>query len=50
MREKVENYLLNTNKEELNPEGIKRDFKALIDDPEVGAKLLRQRLSQFDRK
>jgi hypothetical protein len=49
LRGKVEDYLLKTNKEELNPEGIKRDFKALIDDPETGAKLLRQRLSQFDR-
>ncbi|MGF1676451.1 MAG: MFS transporter, partial [Rivularia sp. (in: cyanobacteria)] len=49
LREKVENYLVSTNKEELNPEGIKRDFKALIDDPEVGAKLLRDRLAQFDR-
>ncbi|MEB3220261.1 MAG: MFS transporter, partial [Nostocales cyanobacterium 94392] len=49
LQEKVENYLLNTNKEELNPEGIKRDFKALIDEPELGAKLLRQRLAQFDR-
>ncbi|MBE9214442.1 MFS transporter [Plectonema cf. radiosum LEGE 06105] len=49
LQEKVENYLLNTNKEELNPEEIKRDFKALIDEPELGAKLLRQRLAQFDR-
>jgi nucleoid DNA-binding protein len=49
LREKVENYLRNTNKDELNPEGIKREFKKLIDDPEVGAKQLRQRLSQFDR-
>ncbi|MBV6623756.1 MAG: MFS transporter, partial [Rivularia sp. (in: Bacteria)] len=49
LREQVENYLLNTNKEELNPEAIKREFKTLIDDPEVGAKQLRQRLSQFDR-
>ncbi len=49
LRQKVENYLVNTNKDELNPEGIKRDFKALIDDPEMGAKLLRDRLSQFDR-
>ncbi|WP_414620508.1 MFS transporter [Calothrix sp. CCY 0018] len=49
LREKVENYLLKTNKDELNPEGIKREFKTLIDDPEVGAKQLRKRLSQFDR-
>ncbi|MGB3640213.1 MAG: MFS transporter [Rivularia sp. (in: cyanobacteria)] len=49
LRAKVENYLLKTNKDELNPEAIKREFKTLIDDPEVGAKQLRQRLSQFDR-
>ncbi|MGB7375483.1 MAG: MFS transporter [Rivularia sp. (in: cyanobacteria)] len=49
LRGKVENYLVNTNKEELNPEAIKREFKTLIDDPQVGAKQLRQRLSQFDR-
>ncbi len=49
LRGEVENYLVNTNKEELNPEAIKREFKTLIDDPEVGAKQLRQRLSQFDR-
>ncbi|MBF2015945.1 MAG: MFS transporter [Rivularia sp. T60_A2020_040] len=49
LREKVENYLVNTNKDELNPQGIKHDFKALINDPEIGAKLLRQRLAQFDR-
>jgi len=49
LQEKVENYLLNTNKEELNPQAIKRDFKTLIDEPEIGAKLLRDRLSQFDR-
>ena len=49
LRGEVENYLRNTNKDELNPEGIKREFKTLIDDPEVGAKQLRDRLSQFDR-
>ncbi len=49
LRGKVEDYLLKTNKDELNPEGIKREFKKLIDDPETGAKQLRQRLSEFDR-
>ncbi len=49
LRGKVEDYLLKTNKEELNPEGIKREFKTLIEDPEIGAKQLRDRLSQFDR-
>ncbi len=49
LRQKVEDYLRNTNKEELNPEGIKREFKVLLSDPEAGISLLRDRLSQFDR-
>jgi len=49
LRNKVEEYLRNTNKDELNPEGIKRDFKTLIDDPQSGLSALRSRLSQFDR-
>lgn len=48
LRTKVENYLRNTGKGELNPEGIKRDFRTLIDDPEVGYDQLRDRLSHFD--
>jgi len=49
LRQKVEDYLQNTNKEELNPEGIKRDFKTLLEDPQAGLDALRGRLSQFDR-
>lgn len=49
VRQRVEDYLRNTNKEELNPEGIKRDFQVLLEDPEAGINLLRCRLSQFDR-
>ena len=49
LRNKVEEYLRNTNKDELNPEGIKQDFKTLIDDPQAGLSALRSRLSQFDR-
>lgn len=49
LRQRVEDYLLNTNKEELNPEGIKRDFRVLLEDPQAGISLLRSRLSQFDR-
>ena len=49
LRQKVEEYLQNTNKEELNPEGIKRDFRTLLEDPQVGISLLRSRLSQIDR-
>jgi hypothetical protein len=49
LRQRVEDYLRNTNKEELNPEGIKREFRVLLDDPQAGISLLRSRLSQFDR-
>jgi len=50
LRIRVESYLQNTNKDELNPDGIKRDFKLLLDDPQAGASALRGRLSQFDRE
>lgn len=49
LRLRVESYLRNTNKSELNPDGIKRDFRLLLDDPQAGAYALRGRLSQFDR-
>lgn len=49
LRQKVEDYLRNTNKEELNPEGIKRDLQTLLEDPQAGLSVLRARLSQFDR-
>ncbi|NEU76510.1 MFS transporter [Hassallia byssoidea VB512170] len=49
LRQRVEEYLRNTNKEELNPDAIKREFKVLLDDPQAGISLLRDRLSQFDR-
>jgi hypothetical protein len=49
LRQTVEDYLRNTNKDELNPEGIKRELGILLDDPQVGIRLLRDRLSQFDR-
>jgi nucleoid DNA-binding protein len=49
LRVRVESYLRNTNKSELNPEGIKRDFRLLLDDPQAGASALRTRLSHFDR-
>ncbi len=50
LRQRVEDYLRNTNLEELNPEGIQRDFRTLLDDPQAGASALRGRLSQFDRE
>jgi ElaB/YqjD/DUF883 family membrane-anchored ribosome-binding protein len=49
LRQKIEDYLRNTNKEELNPEGIKHDFRTLLEEPEVGINLWRERLSHFDR-
>ncbi|MEH2176232.1 MFS transporter [Nostoc sp.] len=49
LRQRVEDYLRNTNKDELNPEAIKREFRILLDDPQAGISLLTSRLSQFDR-
>lgn len=48
-KQKVEDYLRQTHKAELNPEGIKRDFQTLLEDPEAGIQDIRYRLSQFDR-
>jgi hypothetical protein len=49
LRTKVETYLRDTNKEELNPEGIKRDLQLLLKDPGAGLGSLGDRLGQFDR-
>ncbi|MBW4549935.1 MAG: MFS transporter [Aphanocapsa sp. GSE-SYN-MK-11-07L] len=49
LRRKVEDYLRNTNQAELNPEGIERDLRTLLDDPQAGLSALKARLSQFDR-
>ncbi|UNU22765.1 MFS transporter [Microcoleus vaginatus] len=48
--QRVQEYLKSTGKEELNPEGIKRDFKTLLDNPEAGMWALRARASRFDRQ
>jgi nucleoid DNA-binding protein len=45
----LEDYLRNTGKEELNPEGIKRDLQTLLNDPRAGVESLSDRLSHFDR-
>ncbi|EAW36830.1 anion permease [Lyngbya sp. PCC 8106] len=42
-------YLKSTDKAELNPDGIQRDLKLLLDDPRLGMESLQDRLSQFDR-
>ncbi len=44
----LEDYLSNTNKDELNPTGIKRDLKLLLNDPKLGASRLGDRISQMD--
>ncbi len=41
-------YLSNTHKDELNPEGIKRDVKTLLNDPKLGASKLSDRIAQMD--
>ncbi|HEY9622484.1 MAG TPA: MFS transporter [Crinalium sp.] len=49
VRHKLEDYLRNTGRNELNPEGIKRDLQILFNDPQTGVSLLQNRASQFDR-
>ncbi|MBW4524584.1 MAG: MFS transporter [Phormidium tanganyikae FI6-MK23] len=50
LRQQVENYLRNTNREELNPDEIEREIRLLFDDPQAGLSAVRSRLSQFDRE
>jgi hypothetical protein len=45
----LEEYLRQTGKEELNPEGIKRDLHLLLHDPRVGVETFSDRLAHFDR-
>ncbi|MCV3213813.1 MFS transporter [Plectonema radiosum NIES-515] len=45
----LQEYLRQTGKEELNPEGIKRDLQLMLHDPRVGMESITERLSQFDR-
>jgi nucleoid DNA-binding protein len=45
----IADYLRNTGKQELNPEGIQRDLNRLFENPQEGAMALRRRLSQLDR-
>ena len=46
----IADYLRRTNLEELNPEGIQRDLKTLLNDPKEGSLALRRRLSKIDRE
>jgi len=43
-------YLKHTDREELNPEGIQRDLRLLLQQPRTGVKQLGERLSQVDRE
>src|SRR5919202_574740 len=45
----INENMSSTGKEELNPEGIKRDVQLLLNDPRAGMSSLSDRLSQFDR-
>lgn len=45
----LEDYLRHTDKEELNPEGIKRDLRLLLESPQAGLQNLSDRLSRMDR-
>jgi uncharacterized protein YpuA (DUF1002 family) len=45
----IEEYLRSTGKEELNPDGIKRDVQLLLHDPRAGMSSLSDRLKHFDR-
>ena len=45
----VQSYLRDTGKGELNPDGIKRELKLLLENPKAGSSALRGRLANFDR-
>lgn len=46
---KVKSFLRDTGKQELNPDGVERDLKTLLDDPQAGISALRARAAFFDR-
>ncbi len=46
---KIQSYLKDTDKSELNPDGIKRELKLLLKDPQAGSSALQARLAKFDR-
>lgn len=48
--EALANYLRSTGKEELHPEGIKRDLQLLLNNPQAGMESLQERLAYFDRE
>jgi hypothetical protein len=50
VRKRIEDYLRQTGKAELNPEGIKNDIMKLFQDPKGGAQALKSRLAGIDRQ
>jgi ABC-type transporter Mla MlaB component len=48
-QQNLQTYLQNTNKEELNPDGIKRDLQLLLSSPRAGISSLTERAGKFDR-
>ena len=48
-RHRVEDYLARTGKDELSPEGIKRDIDRLVSDPKAGVDSIIARLNEMDR-
>ena len=48
-RARLEEYLRNTKREELEPEGIKRDIERLLTEPAAGAAALKSRLSSINK-
>ncbi|MBE9129848.1 MULTISPECIES: MFS transporter [unclassified Coleofasciculus] len=46
---KVQSFLRDTGKDELNPQALERELKLLLDDPQAGLLLLRRRVERFDR-
>ncbi|MEQ9552534.1 MAG: MFS transporter [Coleofasciculus sp. G3-WIS-01] len=45
----IAQYLRNTGKPELNPDGIQRDLTKLLDNPQLGVRLITNRLASMDR-
>jgi hypothetical protein len=49
LQTQLADYLRNTDREELNPEGIRHDLKLLLSNPQTGLENLGERLAHFDR-
>lgn len=48
-REKVEQYLRETDHEELNPDKLKDDLDEILNDPKTTPQVLEERINKFDR-